>query len=184
MTIIINPIVATNPKIGVPAQSVVSFTDDAPGEIDVYYGAQAYTGYRQWDFGDGSVDHSNNASVSHMYSRNGNFTVMLKRADQTFYGEVHIQAPVTVLTFEITDINISPSKVGLNDWASITATVKNTSKSAGAATVRFKTESGTWIADVTTDPIPAGGTTTTNPLLSRVQGLTEGTIRICAELYV
>jgi PKD repeat protein len=169
MTLIVNPAQATNPLVGIPAQSVVSFTDTSQD-----------TSYRRWDFGDG-LTQKDAASVSHIYSSTGNYTVMLWRSTETLYMTVYVQAPVTSPSFVITGITITPPTISLTDWASIVVTVKNTGNGAGAATLRITDETGKWIADVTTPPIIAGGTQSTDPITARVQGTKSGTVKICAD---
>jgi PKD repeat protein len=169
MTLLVNPPDATNPNVGVPAQTVVSFTDTDSDTI-----------YRRWDFGDGSLA-TDSASVSHMYSSTGNYTLMLWRSTQTMYATIYVQPPKGISTFEITGLTINPPTIDLTTWATIVVTVKNTGTKAGAATVRISDEFGNWIADVTTPPILAGGTQTTSPKVARVQGTKSGKINICAE---
>jgi PKD repeat protein len=170
MTLLVNPASATNPSVGVQAQTLVSFTDTDPD-----------TTYRRWDFGDGSIQ-SDSASVSHIYSSTGNFTLMLWRSTQTLYATIYVQPPpYNAPTFVITGITINPPTINLTDWATIAVSIKNTGTTPGAATVRVSDQNGNWIADVTTPPILAGGTATTVPTLARVQGIKSGTISICAE---
>jgi PKD repeat protein len=175
MSLIINPPDAANPAIGIPAQTVVSFTDTDPD-----------TTYRRWDFGDGAIL-LNSASVSHIYSSTGNFTLMLLRSTGSEYQTIFVQPPVAGKyspTFVITGIIINPPTISLTDWAAISVTVKNTGSAAGAATMRITDDKGTWIADVTTPPIAAGGTQSTVASLARVQGINPGQIKICADFMM
>lgn len=176
MAILVSPSSATDPTVGINPNTPFTVTDTGSNE----------TMYRRWDFGDGSGFYDGNTAVTKVYAAAGNWTVMLQRSDGTQYKTIYVQDPRpdpnNSPVFVIEKLVISPSKVKVTEWATVSVTISNTGTAAGAAKIRVDDENGIFIGSASTPVIPVGGSQATNPTAIRVQGTRAGTLKLCAKL--